>query len=149
MATAYISLGSNLGDREDTIKKAIHHLSSIGSLTILKQSSLLETEPVDFLQQPFFLNKIIILETQLPPQNLLDTLKQAEIDLGRKKTFPKGPRSIDLDILLYDDLVLNTEDLIIPHPEIKNRKFILQHLVELDPELIDPVSGQKYKDLLY
>jgi 2-amino-4-hydroxy-6-hydroxymethyldihydropteridine diphosphokinase len=124
-------------------------LESIGPLTILKQSSILETKPVNFLQQPGFLNKIIVLETQLPPLELLYTLKQAEIDLGRKKIFPKGPRSIDLDILLYDDLVLNIEDLIIPHPEIKNRKFILQHLVELDPELIDPVSGIKYKDLLY
>ena len=149
MATVYVSLGSNLGDREENIEKAFRRLASIRQLTIVKQSSILETEPVDFLEQPPFLNTIIILETQLTPHDLLNTLKQAETDLGRKKTFPKGPRSIDLDILLYDDLVLNNEDLIIPHPEIKNRTFILQHLAELNPELIDPVTGQKYKDLSY
>jgi 2-amino-4-hydroxy-6-hydroxymethyldihydropteridine diphosphokinase len=147
MAQAYVSLGSNLGDRSGNLKKAIHYLESIGPISILKKSSILDTEPVDFLPQPRFLNQIMVIETTLLPLDLLHILKQAEIDLGRKKTIPKGPRAIDLDILLYDDLIMNTEELIIPHPQIKNRKFILQHLVELDPELFDPVSGKKYRDL--
>jgi 2-amino-4-hydroxy-6-hydroxymethyldihydropteridine diphosphokinase len=148
MAIAYIGLGSNLGDRADNLDKAIRRLASRSPVTILERSSILETEPVDYLDQPRFLNQIIKIETGLYPRDLLQALKHAEADLGRKKSLPKGPRSIDLDILLYDDLVLDTPDLVIPHPEIKNRKFILQHLVELDQELVDPVTGIKFRDLI-
>lgn len=145
MAIVYIGLGSNLDDREKNLKNAINALASRPSINILRQSSILETEPVDYLDQPLFLNMIIVVETDLPPHELLETTGKIELELGRRKTVPKGPRTIDLDILLYDDIILNTADLIIPHPEITNRTFILQHLLELDPELHDPVTGNKYK----
>jgi 2-amino-4-hydroxy-6-hydroxymethyldihydropteridine pyrophosphokinase len=148
MAIAYIGLGSNLGEREKHLENAIQHLASRRPVTILKKSSVIETDPVDYRDQPRFLNQVIIIETSLAPHDLLRELKQAEIDLGRTKSFPKGPRTIDLDILLYDDIMLKTDDLTIPHPEIKNREFILRHLIELDPELIDPATGKKYRELL-
>src|SRR3990172_11616855 len=111
MATAYIGLGSNIGDREANLKKAVSQLASCCPVTILKQSSILETGPVDYLDQPRFLNQIIKIQTDLPPPDLLKTLQRAEIELGRKKSIPKGPRSIDLDILLYDDIIMSTRDL--------------------------------------
>lgn len=144
MALAYIGLGSNLGNREKQLEKAIAAIASSLPAVILKKSSIIETEPVDYLDQPRFLNQIIMIETNLQPLNLLQRLQQIEADLGRIKSFPKGPRTIDLDILLYDDIAVKTDVLTIPHPEIKNRKFILKHLVELDPELTDPVTGNYY-----
>jgi 2-amino-4-hydroxy-6-hydroxymethyldihydropteridine diphosphokinase len=148
MAAAFIGLGSNLGDREANLKNAALHLAALGSVTILKQSSILETEPVDYLDQPRFLNQIIMITTDLGPHDLLAALAKAETDLGRKKSFPKGPRIMDLDLLLYDDLILSTDTLVIPHPEITHRRFVMQHLVELDPNLVDPLSGKKYSDIL-
>ncbi|HNW29886.1 MAG TPA: 2-amino-4-hydroxy-6-hydroxymethyldihydropteridine diphosphokinase [Spirochaetota bacterium] len=148
MAIVYIGLGSNLGDREKNLKDAINALVSHPSIKLLKQSSILETEPVDYLDQPIFLNMIIVVETDLAPRELLETTGKTELELGRQKTIPKGPRTIDLDILLYDDIILNTGDLIIPHPEIKNRPFIIKHLVELDPELKDPITIVPYRNLI-
>ena len=147
MAIAYIGLGTNLGDRKKHLTNAIQHLASHCPVTILDKSTIIESDPVDFLDQPRFLNQVIVIETSLAPHDLLLQLKQAEVDLGRTKSFPKGPRTIDLDILLYDDITLKTDDLTIPHPEIKNRKFILQHLIELDPDLKDPATGKKYREL--
>jgi 2-amino-4-hydroxy-6-hydroxymethyldihydropteridine diphosphokinase len=147
MAIAYIGLGSNLGDREKNIKEAITRLASSLPAVILKKSSIIETEPVDFKNQPRFLNQVIMIETPLAPHDLLHRLQQAETDLGRVKSFPKGPRSIDLDILLYDCVIMKTDDLTIPHPEIKNREFIMKHLIELDPDIIDPLTGKKYRDI--
>lgn len=147
MAIAYIGLGSNLGDRRKNLTDAIQHLASRCPATILDKSSIIETDPVDYLDQPRFLNQVIVIKTSLTPHDLLRELKQAEEDLGRIKSIPKGPRTIDLDILLYDDIMLKTDDLTIPHPEIKNRKFILQHLIELDPDLKDPATGRKYREL--
>ena len=147
MAIAYIGLGSNLGDHEKHLANAVQYLASRCPVTILDTSSIIETDPVDYLDQPPFLNQVIAIETALAPHDLLLTLKQAEAGLGRTKSFPKGPRTIDLDILLYDDIMLKTDDLTIPHPEIKNRKFILRHLIELDPDLKDPATGRKYREL--
>lgn len=146
MAIVYIGLGSNMGDREQNLGKAVHALVSHPLIRILKQSSILETEPVDYLDQPRFLNTIIVIDTSLSPHKLLETTRGIEMELGRKMTIPKGPRTIDLDILLYGDIILKTADLTIPHPGIKNRPFITQHLVELNPELVDPVTKQKYRD---
>jgi 2-amino-4-hydroxy-6-hydroxymethyldihydropteridine diphosphokinase len=147
MAIAYIGLGSNLGDRKKQLTNAIQHIASHCPVTILNKSSIIETDPVDYLDQPRFLNQVIVVETSLAPHDLLLALKQTEANLGRIKSFPKGPRTIDLDILLYDDIMLQTDDLTIPHPEIKNRKFILQNLIELDPDLKDPATGKKYREL--
>jgi 2-amino-4-hydroxy-6-hydroxymethyldihydropteridine diphosphokinase len=148
MAIAYIGLGSNLGDREKNIDNALQFLEARLPLAILKKSSTLETDPVDYIDQPRFINQVIRIETSLAPHDLLHALKQAEEELGRTRSIPKGPRVIDLDILLYDDRVVNSDELVIPHPGIKNRPFVLRHLVELDPELADPVTGTRYRDLL-
>lgn len=147
MAIVYIGLGSNLGDRKKHLADAIQYLTSRCPVTILDTSSIIETDPVDYLDQPPFLNQIILIKTSLAPQDLLQELKQAEASLGRTKSILKGPRTIDLDILLYDDITLKTDDLTIPHPQIKKRKFILRHLIELDPDLIDPETGRKYREL--
>lgn len=148
MPIVYIGLGSNLGDRNKNLESARRLLASPGTIRILAQSSVIETEPVDVHDQPRFLNQVIKIETYLAPHDLLKALKQAEAELGREKTYPKGPRIIDLDILLYGNIIMKTEDLTIPHPGIKNRRFVMQHLAELEPELKDPITGTKYADLM-
>ncbi len=145
MPRVFIGLGSNLGNREENISKAKKLLNDSGS-AILKESSILETDPVIVLDQPKFFNQIIIIETELSPIKLLENLKSIEISIGRIKTIPKGPRIIDIDILLYNDHIIDKDKLRIPHPEIKNRKFILDHLAELDPDLTDPITGKKYTE---
>ncbi len=148
MAIAYIGLGSNMGDREQNLGNAVRALGRHPLITISGKSSILETEPVDYLDQPRFLNMIIVAETDLTPHELLKTTGKIELEMGRRKTVPKGPRTIDLDILLYDDIILKTGDLTIPHPEIKNRQFIMRHLIELNPELTDPETKQRYRDMI-
>jgi len=147
MPRAFIGLGSNLGNREANLENAVKCVSSISRVSVVRKSSVSETDPVDYHEQPRFLNQIIIIETTLSPGELLGQLKQCEVGLGRVKSFAKGPRSIDLDILLYDDIILKTGELSIPHPEISNRPFILKHLVELEPELADPVTGTLYRTM--
>lgn len=147
MALVYIGLGSNLGDRLINIKNACKELLQNNNIILVKSSLIEETDPVDYLDQQPFLNQIILVETNILPDSLLTELKSIEISLGRKKTILKGPRIIDLDILLYDNTIQNTSELTIPHPEIKNRLFILKHLVEIDPDLIDPASGVLYRDI--
>lgn len=147
MALVYIGLGSNLGDRLINIKNACKELLQNSNIILVKSGSIEETDPVDYLDQQPFLNQIILVETNILPDNLLTELKSIEIRLGREKTILKGPRIIDLDILLYDNTIQNTSELTIPHPEIKNRLFILKHLVEIDPDLIDPASGVLYRDI--
>jgi len=146
MSRAFIGLGSNIGDRQYYLKKGVALIGEyVGE--IVAMSSVEETLPVDFIEQPCFLNQIIIIETDLAPAELLSSLKSIEEQLGRIKRFPKGPREIDLDILLYDSIIYKDDLLEIPHREIKNRDFIIKHLVELDPSLIDPVTGVKYIDI--
>lgn len=144
MARVYIGLGTNLGDRPANIKNAGLELIKHKDIDIIKESSIEETDPVDFIDQPKFLNQVILIKTVAAPTALLHLLKKIEKKLGRKTTFAKGPRLIDLDILLYDDIILKTGDLTIPHPEIQNRKFIVKHLIEIDPDIKDPVTGERY-----
>jgi 2-amino-4-hydroxy-6-hydroxymethyldihydropteridine diphosphokinase len=139
----FIGLGSNLGNREENICKA-RKLLIDSEIKIIKESSIAETAPIIVIDQPKFLNQIIIAETELTPEKLLKKLKSIEIIIGRKTTIPKGPRIIDIDILLYNKLIVEDKNLKIPHPDIKNRKFILDHLAELDPDLTDPLTGKKY-----
>lgn len=149
MPRAYLGLGSNLGDRRGYLDKARDAIGALSDTRIIAASSVLETDPVDFFDQPKFLNQVVLAETTLSANVLLVCLKDIEARLGRvKSALPKGPRVIDIDILLYDDLIINTTDLIIPHPQIKNRIFVMRHLVELDPDLADPVTKAKYADLL-
>ena len=139
MPIAFIGVGSNLGNREVNIQNAFEFLNSSG-IKILKQSTIIETEPVGYLNQGKFLNGVIKVETALSPQELLLELKLIEKKLGRVKTIKDGPRVIDLDILLYDDAVLNLPNLIIPHPEIYERDFVLNPLMEIAPELLFPLG---------
>jgi len=146
MSTAYIGIGSNLGSREENCERAIKLLIENG-ITIVKRSSMIETEPWGVKEQPDFINMAVEIETALKPDSLLHLLKNIEIEAGRLPTSHWGPRIIDLDILLYDDLIMETPDLKIPHPGISEREFVLKPLVEIAPDKIHPVIQKTIKDL--
>jgi len=143
MPRVYVGLGSNLGERERNLSRAREEMERKGSMKIVKASSTRETDPVDYLNQPKFMNQVVLIETVYGPHELLRALKEIERIMGRRVGIPKGPRIIDLDILLYDSIVLDTPDLIIPHPGIGVRDFVREHLLELDPEMRDPLSGRR------
>ena len=146
MPIAYIGLGSNLGIREQYLAAA-RKLIAESAGKLIAESSILETKAVDFTDQPDFLNQVIKIETELDPVQLIEELKRIETAIGRSKTFNKGPREIDLDILLYDDIILNSDRLVIPHPAIVHRDFVMRHLVQIEPGLCDPVSGSMYREM--
>ncbi len=143
----YLSLGSNLGDREANLRGAIAALAPAG-VRVLRQSSIYETEPQDVPEQPWFLNLAVEAETELEPDELLARLEKIETRLGRRRSQPKSPREIDLDILLYDDAVLKTPSLEIPHPRLAARRFVLEPLAELAPDLRLPVIGRTVSEML-
>ena len=147
MAKVYIALGSNIGDREASLREAIKFLKNHSSIKISKISSLYESEPVGPVKQGNFYNMVVEIETELTPENLLSVCQLIEQRLKRKKTVKWGPRTIDLDILLYDSLEVNLEELIIPHPEMKNRAFVLVPLLEIAPEAKLP-SGETLRNYL-
>lgn len=147
MARVYIGLGTNLGNRRINLERAKEKILSRYSISLIKESSIDETDPVDYLDQPKFLNQIILIETSTQPYELLSILKKIELEMGRTREVLKGPRVIDLDILLYDDIINDSEELNIPHPGIKKRHFILKHLLEIDPDLMDPVEKRSYRDI--
>ncbi|MBI5666039.1 MAG: 2-amino-4-hydroxy-6-hydroxymethyldihydropteridine diphosphokinase [Nitrospirae bacterium] len=147
MSTVYIGIGSNLGSREDNCKAAVRHLIDNG-IKVLKLSSMIETEPWGVKDQPKFINMAVKVETGLGPEELLLLLKQIEAEIGRRQTIHWGPRVIDLDILLYDDLVLKTPELEIPHPGISERYFVLKPLSDIAPEIIHPVIKKSIEELL-
>ena len=146
MAIAYLGLGSNLGDREANLKSALKQLGQ--EARIVKVSSLYETEPVGYKDQPWFLNCACSVETDLSPQALLKLAKTIETKLGRKPTLRFGPRLIDIDILFYDDLILDSPDLVIPHPRLVERAFVLVPLKEIAPDLVHPLLGLTIEELL-
>ena len=135
--TVYLSLGSNLGDREKNLRSAIATLAD-GKVRVTRVSSFYETEPVDLLEQPWFLNCVVQGETDASPLDLLRALRGIEARLGSNKLVPKGPRLIDLDILLYGDEVIDTQELQVPHPRMLVRKFVLVPLAEIAPNLKHP-----------
>lgn len=144
--TIFLSMGSNLGDRLTNLQDAIRSLPPI--IQLLSQSQIYETEPWGYTEQPAFLNLVVKASTELSPKKVLTFIKDIEVALGRKATFRFGPRLIDLDILLYDDLVLNSPRLTIPHPRLSERGFVLIPLAELAPDLIHPVTRKTIQQLL-
>ncbi|MBI4295472.1 MAG: 2-amino-4-hydroxy-6-hydroxymethyldihydropteridine diphosphokinase [Chloroflexi bacterium] len=144
--TAYLGLGSNLGDRFANLEKAMILLSS--ELKVEAKSSVYGTEPVGYTQQPRFLNAACRVCTDLSPRALLDMVKRIEVVMGRTPGFRHAPRLIDIDILLYDKLVMDTPDLVIPHPELANRAFALIPLAEIAPGIMHPVLGKSISQLM-
>jgi 2-amino-4-hydroxy-6-hydroxymethyldihydropteridine diphosphokinase len=148
MPTAYIALGSNLGNRGEALSSAVGHLRSLGRVVAL--SSLYETDPVGYHDQPAFLNAVVELETQLEPLPLLRGLLAVERELGRHRSQGplKGPRTLDLDLLLMGDCIVAGEELSLPHPALTQRRFVLAPLAEIAPELRHPESNQTMAELL-
>jgi 2-amino-4-hydroxy-6-hydroxymethyldihydropteridine diphosphokinase len=147
MKTVYLSLGSNLGDREGYLRQAIALIGAAG-VRILRVSSLYETQPLEVRDQPWFLNLVVEAETELFPRQLLGRLQKIELDLGRRRGRVKGPRSIDIDILLYGRSAIESADLMVPHLRMTERRFVLEPLAELAPELRHPVNHLTIRELL-
>ncbi|MEW6419399.1 MAG: 2-amino-4-hydroxy-6-hydroxymethyldihydropteridine diphosphokinase [Nitrospirota bacterium] len=147
MSIAYIGIGSNLGDREKNCLRAIRLLQQKG-ITVSKRSSLYDTEPWGVKNQPRFINLAIEIETELEPKELLRILKDTEKEMGRKESSKWGPRIIDLDILLFENIVVNDDNLKIPHPLMHERDFVLRPLCEIAPDKKHPVLNLSIKELM-
>jgi 2-amino-4-hydroxy-6-hydroxymethyldihydropteridine diphosphokinase len=145
--TVYLSLGSNVGDRAKNLRDAIAALGSTG-VSVVRVSSVYETEPVDYLDQRWFLNCAVEAETELAALDLLHALRGIEAQMGSKKLIDKGPRVIDIDILLHGNEIIDTPELQVPHPRMHLRRFVLEPLVEIAPSVQHPVSHLSILDLL-
>jgi 2-amino-4-hydroxy-6-hydroxymethyldihydropteridine diphosphokinase len=143
----YLSLGSNLGDRAANLERGIDSQAEIG-VRVLRRSSIYETEPVDFLAQPWFLNCVVEAETSLEPRQLLEGLQAIERKLGSEKLILRGPRIIDLDIIFYEAAVIHEAGMEIPHPRLVKRRFVLVPLAEIAPEFLHPVLHKTAAELL-
>lgn len=141
----YLALGTNLGDRAANLKQAIASLTP--QLEVKAKSGIYETPPWGFEDQPKFLNQVLKAKTYLDPEPLLKHLKRLEVALGRKESFPNGPRLIDIDILFYDDRVVNSPSLMIPHPRLHERAFVLLPLMDIAPDLKHPVTQKNVREM--
>jgi 2-amino-4-hydroxy-6-hydroxymethyldihydropteridine diphosphokinase len=144
--TAVIALGANLGDRLATLTDSVRQIGRLGSIVAV--SSLYDTEPVGYSDQPRYLNGVLLLETGLEPDELLDALQRIEHDLGRVRSFRNAPRTLDLDLLFHGNRVMQTDRLTVPHPRLHERAFVLVPLSELAPDLVHPVLGKPIRELL-
>ena len=147
---AYLSLGSNLGNRQQNLKLA-QRLLEEGGISILLRSSFYETEPQDVVKQPWFINLVLACETKLLPRQLLAQTQFIERELGRTRELnevPRGPRTVDIDILLFDNLLMKSPHLTIPHPRMAQRRFVLEPLLEIAPHLLHPETSKPWSDYL-
>ena len=142
----YLALGSNMGDRMSNLRSAVERLSR--KITIKKMSSVYETEPVYYKEQPLYLNAVLSAVTELEPFELLSFVKSIESDLGRQPSFRNAPRTIDIDILFYGAQIIETPELTIPHPRITERAFVLVPLAEIAPKLVHPALQKRAGELL-
>ena len=147
MTRVYLSLGSNIGDRAGNIARAVAALASHG-VRVTRASSLYETEPVDFREQDWFLNSVVEAETDLTPGQVMDALLKIERALGRQRLVPKGPRLIDMDILLFGSSIVRTPELEVPHPRMAQRRFVLVPFNEIAPGARHPVLKKTVAELL-
>jgi 2-amino-4-hydroxy-6-hydroxymethyldihydropteridine diphosphokinase len=145
--TAYLSLGSNLGDRLGNLERAIRLLAS-DDLIVKRRSSIYKTEPRDLVDQPWFLNMVVEAETRLFPKRLLWYVRRIENQMGRRRVVPKGPRTIDIDIVLFGHSVIDSKELAIPHPRMQERRFVLEPLSELSAGLCHPVTNLSIREML-
>lgn len=147
MNTAYISLGSNIGNRLQYLQQSVQLLNTTGYVKVTQLSSIYETDPVGYVDQAAFMNMVVEVETSLTPHKLLKKCNEIEEELGRVREIRWGPRTVDLDILLYNEENMKSEDLIIPHPRMMERGFVLIPLVELNKELVDPLTKRSLLEL--
>ncbi len=138
----FVGLGSNMGEREENIRQALELMAALPDTDLVRASSLYDTEPVGEIEQPNFLNAVAELDTELSAQQLLWNLLLIEKRLGRVRTHKWGPRTLDLDLLLYGDELIEEDGLRVPHPELTRRSFVLTPLVELEPALLHPTTGE-------
>jgi 2-amino-4-hydroxy-6-hydroxymethyldihydropteridine diphosphokinase len=142
----YLSLGSNLGDRAANLRTAIKRLQETGEVVAV--SSFYESEPMEVTDQPWFLNCAVALKTELMPRQFLIQMLKSEQQMGRRRVRPKGPRTIDIDILLFGNSIVHTPQLDVPHPAMHQRRFVLQPLAEIAPDARHPVFKRKVRELL-
>jgi 2-amino-4-hydroxy-6-hydroxymethyldihydropteridine diphosphokinase len=147
MVKAFLSLGSNMGDKREYLIKAINLIEQHREITLVKAASFYETKPVGYLEQDLFLNTVIEVDTGLNPRDLLKAINEIEQQLGRERNTRWGPRTVDIDILTYGQEMIDEEDLTIPHREMKNRGFVLIPLLEIAPDFRFP-SGEEGKEIL-
>ena len=147
-AISFIGLGSNMGKPLDRCREGIEYLTAVKGTQVLRRSSFYRTEPVGFLDQEWFINDVIEIRTSLTSQELLEELQAIERQMGRQKPVKWGPRVIDLDILLYGQEVMQTDSLVLPHPELHKRRFVLEPLYEIAPYMIHPAFGVSVAGLM-
>ena len=143
--TVYLSLGSNVGDRQANLEQAISQLSDLG--TVKRRSAFYETEPMEVTDQPWFLNCAVELETELMPKQFISAVLDVERSMGRKRVKKKGPRSIDIDVILFGKSIIEMKGLTVPHPAMHLRRFVLEPMVEIAPEVRHPVFKRSMREL--